>query len=273
MTLNCILVHADAGPGVESRVRLAAGRAKHPGAVLIGAAARLPMPILEVYAGGAAMISAGLMDVADESAETAFKTAAANFHAWTADAGVETEWRSAVDFPAAALAAMSAAADLVVIGSTDGEQPFDAGDVIMKTGRPVLVVPPVPPERGELNADNVLVAWKNTAEARRAIADALPFLAEAKSVTLLHVGEEGVRNSGVDDAAKFLGRHGVRAVVEAVEPGSLTAAAEIVNAAGRTGAGLIVLGAYGHSRMREWAFGGVTRDLLRRSEIPCLFSR
>jgi nucleotide-binding universal stress UspA family protein len=270
MPLKCILVHADAGPGVESRVRLAAQLAKHHQASLIGAAARLPMPILEVYAGGAAMISAGLMDVADESAEQAFKAAEANFKAWTADAGVETEWRSAVDFPAAALAAMSAAADLVVIGSTDGEQPFDAGDVIMKTGRPVLVVPP---EQGEMNADNVLVAWKNTAEARRAIADALPFLSEAKSVTLLHVGEEGIRNSGVEDAAKFLGRHGVRAVVEAVEPGSLTAAAEIVNAAGRTGAGLIVLGAYGHSRMREWAFGGVTRDLLRRSEIPCLFSR
>jgi nucleotide-binding universal stress UspA family protein len=270
MTLKCILVHADAGPGVESRVRLAAGLAKHHGAILIGAAARLPMPILEVYAGGAAMISAGLMDVADETAETAFKTAEANFHAWTADAGVETEWRSAVDFPAAALAAMSAAADLVVIGSTDGEQPFDAGDVIMKAGRPVLIVPQ---DRDELNADKVLVAWKNTAEARRAIADALPFLAEARSVTLLHIGEEGVRNSGVEDAAKFLGRHGVRAVVEAVEPGSLTAAAEIGKAAGRSGAGLIVLGAYGHSRMREWAFGGVTRDLLRRSEIPCLFSR
>jgi nucleotide-binding universal stress UspA family protein len=270
MTLKCILVHADAGTGVESRVKLAVRLARHHKAALIGAAARLPMPILEVYAGGAAMISAGLMDVADDTAEAAFKAAEANFNAWTADSGVETDWRSVVDFPAAALAAMSAAADLVVIGPTDNEQPFDAGDVIMKAGRPVLVVPP---GRDDLNADNVLVAWKNTAEARRAIADALPFLSEAKSVTLLHVGEDGVHKSGVEDAEKFLGRHGVRAVAEAIEPGSLTAAAEIAKAAERTGAGLIVLGAYGHSRMREWAFGGVTRDLLRSSQIPCLFSR
>jgi nucleotide-binding universal stress UspA family protein len=270
MSLKCILVHADAGPGVKSRVRLAARLAKHHRARLIGAAARLPMPLLEVYASGAAMVSAGLMDVADATAETAVKAAEANFNAWTADSGVETEWRSAVDFPAVALAAMATAADLVVIGPTDGEQPFDAGDVVMKAGRPVLVVPP---DRDELNANNVLVAWKNTSEARRAVADALPFLKEAKSVTLLHIGEGGEDKSAIDDAARFLGRHGVSATTESVALGSLTAATEIMEAARRTEAGLIVLGAYGHSRVREWAFGGVTRDLLGRADIPCLFSR
>lgn len=270
MSLKSILVYADAGPSVESRVRLAARLAKHHGAILIGAAARLPMPLLEVYAGGAAMISAGLMDAADEAAETAFKTAEANFSNWTADAGVKTEWRAVVDFPAVALARMATAADLVVIGPTDGDVPFDAGDIIMKAGRPVLVVPA---NRDALNAGSILIAWKNTSEARRALADSLPFLEEAAPVTLLHVGEGGGEKSGIEDAAAFLARHGVKATVEAVELGNLSAAEEIVKAAEKFGAGLIVLGAYGHSRLREWAFGGVTRHLLGRSGIPCLFSR
>lgn len=270
MSLTSILVHADTGPGVESRVRLSARLAKDHGAVLIGVAARLPMPLLEVYAGGAAMISAGLMDAADEAAETAFKRAEANFNAWVSGFGLKTEWRSAVDFPAVALAGVATAADLVVIGPTDGEQPFDAGDVIMKAGRPVLVAPA---DGDELNAGNVLVAWKNTAEARRAVVDALPFLERARTVTLLHVGEEGSDKPGVEDAVAFLGRHGVSATPEVIERGSLTAADEIAAAAARTGAGLIVLGAYGHSRLREWVFGGVTRHLLGRSGIPCLFSR
>jgi nucleotide-binding universal stress UspA family protein len=269
MSLKGILVHADTGPGTESRVRLAARVAHDHQARLIGAAARLPMPLLEVYAGGAAMISAGLMDAADEAAETAFKTAEADFGKWIAGLGLTAEWRSAVDFPAVAIAAMATAVDLVVIGPTNGDQPVDAGDVIMKAGRPVLVVPA---DGDRLNGETVLVAWKNTSEARRALSDASPFLKAAKSVTLVHVGEGGGGDTAVDDALLFLRSHGITATAQVLDPGSLTPADEILNVARRTGAGLIVLGAYGHSRLREWVFGGVTRHLLGRCDIPCLFS-
>lgn len=262
-----ILVHVD-GTGAEARVRLAARLAQQGGALLIGAIARLPAPLVEVYAGGAAMISAGLMDVADDITKDAFKAAEAEFRNALTGFSLETEWRTAIDFPAGAIAEMAAAADIVVIGPTSSADTFDAGDLIMRVGRPVLVVPT---DKDQLNAENVLVSWKNTREARRALSDALPFLREAKQVTLLHVGERTEDDPATADAVALLARHGIKVAVETTS-GKASAAEEIGAIAGRKQCGLIVLGAYGHSRLREWAFGGVTRELLKTSPIPCLFS-
>ena len=275
MSYKTILVHADADPTAEARVRLAAGLARHHDACLIGAAARLPAPLLEVYAAGTAVVSAGLVDVATEETETAFKTAESLFHGWVMGYGLGTEWRAVVDFPTVAIAGMAATADLVVVGRADrsephGSQYLDPGELIMKAGRPVLVVPP---GCDALNAENILVAWKNTREARRALADALPFLKEAKQVTLLHVTEADGGTAGLADTVAFLARHGIKASPDTVSPEHQAVGERIVAAARQKRSGLIVAGAYGHTRIREWAFGGVTRDLLAANPVPCLFSR
>ena len=139
----------------------------------------------------------------------------------------------------------------------------------MKAGRPVLVVPP---GCDALDAGNVVVAWKNTREARRALADALPFLKEARQVTLLHVSEERRRRRLARRPVAFSSpRH--RGIARDDCAKDRTVAERIVAFASGEELGLIVAGAYGHTRLREWAFGGVTRDLLAACPVPCLFSR
>src|SRR5262249_41756808 len=136
----------------------------------------------------------------------------------------------------------------------------------MRAGRPVLTVPEAATEFGQ---SNVVVAWKNTREARRALADALPLLQRAPSATLFHIKEDGA--DGLADAAAFLRQHGigVGTVVATREAGD--AGEQIIRFANHSHGRLVVAGAYGHTRLREWAFGGVTRTLLRHAPMACLF--
>ena len=135
----------------------------------------------------------------------------------------------------------------------------------MEAGRPVFFVPP---EVEWLKLNTVLVAWKDTREARRAVWDSLPLLQRAREVTVAEVveGEEdpdAARNR-VNDVAGWLARHGVTAdiiVPEATE----NAGEQLDLIAGDISADVVVAGAYGHTRLGEWLFGGVTRDLVSRS--------
>jgi nucleotide-binding universal stress UspA family protein len=122
----------------------------------------------------------------------------------------------------------------------------------------------------------VLVAWKDTPEARRAVADALPMLRKAKEITIAEIPEadddRSVVASRVSDVAAWLARHGVTATARVVEAGNETAAAQVERIAGDVGAGLIVAGAYGHSRFRELILGGVTQYLVTQSARCVLLS-
>jgi nucleotide-binding universal stress UspA family protein len=122
-----------------------------------------------------------------------------------------------------------------------------------------------------------LVAWKDMREAWRAVADALPLLVRAEEVLVLEVvrdeAEKGEQaRARADDAAAFLVRHGAPARGAAAGLRGRAVADEVLFAAERQGADLVVGGAYGHTRLREWAFGGVARDLLARCPICCLLS-
>ena len=123
---------------------------------------------------------------------------------------------------------------------------------------------------------SVLVAWKDTPEARRAIVDALPVLRQAKDVAIVEIIEDEPDRlaalSGIRDIGVWLSRHGVVAS-ERVPAEKGNAAEQIERIASEVGAGLIVAGAYGHSRLREWVFGGVTRRLLNPSGRCTLLSR
>jgi nucleotide-binding universal stress UspA family protein len=133
----------------------------------------------------------------------------------------------------------------------------------------------VPPSARSLLADNVLIAWKDSREARRAVCDALPFLAKAENVTVLEVAAEADRESAaarVDRVVSFLERHGVNAQAEVRTRREGSNADELIRVAEQHRADLIVAGGYGHARLREWVFGGVTRDLLKRSPKCCLLS-
>jgi nucleotide-binding universal stress UspA family protein len=173
------------------------------------------------------------------------------------------------------LAAEARAADLLVANSEAGDRKgsksseIDVSDLVMRGGRPILLAPPG--VRG-LGLTRTLVCWKDSRESRRAVADALPILKASRAVDVVElVSEQEIEaaRTRLADVGDWLHRHGVEAncfatPLTGVESAHLAAIAEDL------GADLIVAGAFGHSRLREWAFGGVTQDLLVRSE-RCAF--
>lgn len=189
------------------------------------------------------------------------------------------EWRSQASMgsPSRFVLQQSTCADLLITG-LDRTGPLlnrnrstHATDLMMHAGRPVLVVP----ERAKsLQANNILIAWKDTRESRRAVADALPFLQMANRVVIASITEnekDEAAAASVADVAAWLLIHNVTAK-QVVEPVHEGIAKQIQTIAGNEYADLIVAGAYGHSRFQEWALGGVTRHLLRDAESCSLMS-
>jgi nucleotide-binding universal stress UspA family protein len=143
------------------------------------------------------------------------------------------------------------------------------GDLLMRSGRPVLAVPA---GIGALGERDIVIAWKSTREARRAVSDAMPLITRARNVHIVHVGEGNEpANDAVEDVRALLARHDVFANAKNLEHDG-SAGEMLLAAARRTGADLIVAGGYGHTRLREWILGGVTQSILERSHIPCLMS-
>jgi nucleotide-binding universal stress UspA family protein len=145
---------------------------------------------------------------------------------------------------------------------------------VMQAGRPILVVPD---GVNWLDLRSVLVAWKDTPEARRALADALPILRKARDVTVLAIPEgdddRPAAIAGVTDVTAWLARHGVTAIARVSEGArNETVAGQLEKIAGDVGASLIVAGAYGHSRFRELILGGVTQYLVTQSARCVLLS-
>ena len=261
---GAIMVHAQPEDRSTQRVKMAARLAQDFDAALIGVGAEFFEPVATVDPFGFAPVGEWLMAAQDQvaadlkAAEKAFDRDAA---------GARTEWRSVQEQPGRALTGMSRAADLIVAGgvaegTVNRNSAADAADLVMTTGRPVLVVP----AQGQaLKGETIVIAWKDTRESRRAVADAMPFLARARDVVVAAVcskGVEAMTRDSVRDVVEHLTRSGVKARgMVVVEPKNSTTE-EIRSVANAAGADLIVAGAYGHSRFREWALGGVTRDLL-----------
>jgi nucleotide-binding universal stress UspA family protein len=257
-----LLVHAEPGAAATHRVEVAAALARELGARLIGLGAETfdPFPTPDPFSGYASGEWVALIQEQIgkdlKSAETAFRRDAA---------GADVEWRCEQDYPHEALARHARAADLIVVGPRQNRGPSrsaDPADVVMNTGRPVLLVPD---GRSRLGGRSIVVAWKNTRECRRVLGDALPFLMRADNVIVLAVckpDEVETAQAEVTDVAAGLRRHGIAAQGEVVRIETAAVAEEIQRVAESAGADLIVSGAYGHSRLREWVFGGVTDDFI-----------
>ncbi|SFN47391.1 universal stress protein [Dokdonella immobilis] len=146
--------------------------------------------------------------------------------------------------------------------------------LLLGSGRPVLMVPPG--SRAQLPAHRVVVAWRPSRESARAIHDALPLLKLADHVDVLVVDAAGGELSHGEepgsDVAAHLAREGVKVNVVRRDSGSRPVGSILLEHARETLAQMIVAGGYGHSRLREWALGGVTRELLMSAPIPVLFS-
>lgn len=277
MPFAAILTHVEVDPIAEPRLKLAADLANQFGAALVGVAA-------EVFDTPAIAATMGYVDgetlVAEAHAvEEDLQLAQKRFDSVAGSVVAGSDFRSGVGMPGELIAQQARAADLIVCGPRHADRwglhnHADAGDVLMDAGRPVLVTPD---GLSKLDASSVLVAWKDTRESRRAVADAMPFLKRAKQVLVAEVCEdndEADARERVADVAEFLGRHGVKASTAVREPGKGAPATALIQMAEMQDAGLIVAGGYGHARLREWVFGGVTRDLLSgHAKAAVLLSR
>ena len=273
-----LLVNVAAGRSNAGLLQVAFDLAELLGAAVIGVAASQP---IQLDVSGLCYIGPDVLD--EERAETDAEISAAEVEFRSAFRGLDVEWRSSTSFAATSdyIVAQARHADLLVTS-----MPFDtkasptaatAGELIMRCGRPVLLVPQAPTM---LALDRVVLAWQDTREARRAALDALSLLQRAAYVEVVEIAADEdmpAARRHVEDVAHWLVRHGVVAQARAVAFAQARAgtaqtddAEQLELVARECGANLVVAGAYGHSRLREWAFGGFTNSLLQRDRCALL---
>jgi nucleotide-binding universal stress UspA family protein len=264
-----LMVYVEDAALSESRIRLAADLAERYDATLIGFSAQMVRP--PFVAGGVIIEEETEADVTARLAERE-----GHFRRILGSERRNVEWRSTVAPPTEALGRHARGADLIVIGQTrakgDGYDSLDPVRAILRAGRPMLVVPD---DTSELRMEHVVIGWKDSREARRAVMDALPFLHEAARVTIVEVcgaGEEESTLENLGDIARYLEHHKIKGNLEVVHHRDKSDGEQLIELSRNEHADLLVTGAYGHSRLGEWVFGGVTRDLLASSPICCLMS-
>jgi nucleotide-binding universal stress UspA family protein len=271
MSYKTLLVHVECSPESDVRLGAAVALAVQLEATLVGVGGGEPLYFDNpTIADGGGMIIEDL-DTRDRAelaeAETRFRTAARVLPS-------AAIWLSSRDYPDRALHICAARADLIVASAHRGPRTStaSAADLALRAGLPILTLPAAMPL---LRTNNIVIAWKNTREARRAVSDALPLLIAADEVTVLRIcppGEAGATDSGLDDVVGRLKRHGVNAAPKTLERPSQDVFDALARFAAERRVDLIVAGAYGHSRLGEWMIGGVTQDLLDYSALPVLFS-
>jgi nucleotide-binding universal stress UspA family protein len=261
MSYRTILVNLNIDGPVAPLMDFAIDLATRFNSHLIGfSAADIALPITAAEA----MIDGETMRHQREEIEQRIQKIRREFesHAGTS---VSREWRDAVVNPTRLLVEMSRVADLIVTGCEDDltlgqpERSVNLGNLVLQAGRPVLVA-----AKGarRIFTNTALVAWKDTREARRAVVDALPLLCQANEVLVATVDRDAdnLTQESIDDVCAFLRRHGVTARSEIIK--DKHESESLVRFAKQMGAELVISGAYGHSRIRELVFGGVTRSLL-----------
>jgi nucleotide-binding universal stress UspA family protein len=213
-----------------------------------------------------------------EAAAAEMERAKADFIRRTSSAGIgNVEWRTASDDPVDAMVLHARYADLAVLGQSVVTDNLDIATglparVTLAAGRPVLILPSIGsfPTTGT----RVLVAWDASREATRAVTDAIPLLKLASNVHVMSVdprrGKHGCMPGA--DIGLFLARHGVHVEVTTDPGADIDVGNELLSRAADLSADLIVMGGYGHTRLREWVLGGATRTILQSMTVPVLMS-
>lgn len=190
--------------------------------------------------------------------------------------GEKVEWRWSINDPTDFVVEQARAADLVVVKrSSLGANPshfFDPAEAMLRMGRPTLSVPA---SVTGLSGDQVVIGWKDTREARRAVRDAMPFLTRASKVTIVEIctsDEQDAAHRRVRDVASYLKKHGASCEHEIRVHTADPDARYLIRFAEDVRADLIVTGGYGHSRLGEWIFGGMTYSLLQEAKVCLLMS-
>jgi nucleotide-binding universal stress UspA family protein len=283
MGFKDILVALDTARPTHGRVELAAALAERFAAHLIGLHPTLPADAPRPH-GYFDYFDRSLLDpLYREYEQKTQRESEATRHLFEEAAtrhGLSAEWRAASGLPSAVTALHGRYVDLIVVGQPDPDDLQAAlfrplpEEVALAVGRPILVIP----YAGSWTqiGRRVLVGWDSSREATRAINDAMPLLAGAEAVTVLVVdpadGPAGHGEVPGADIALHLARHGVKATVESTVSAGIGAGNALLSRASDLEADLLVMGAYGHSRVRELLLGGVTRTILESMTLPVLMA-
>ncbi len=257
----CLAVAGDLAERFEARV--------------IGIAASDLRPPLYFADGGAAQ---KLFDEEAAAIRRRLSELEAEFHAGVEKRAKALEWRSTQALPVPYVLQQARRADILVVGArsetlVDPCAAADPSALLMQAGRPIIVVPPA---LEWLDFRSVVVAWKDVREARRAVFDALPILARAQDVTVVEIPEQGAPLAPMRYKMLRTWRRGCSATVSSQVPLFRIRQPGLPNSLNRiaadVGAGAVIAGAYGHSRLSEWILGGVTRQLVNPSNRCSLLS-
>ncbi len=281
-----ILVHVDDSRYAAARLAAARGLAQRHGARLVCAyvaPSRVAPFTLFGWAGRD-------WDTTIETALSATEARAKEHFAAFSPSMPSAEWLridgdqpGGLSDPPSLLAQAARRADLAIVGQIGGgEDPGDAPGrfaegLIVAAGRPVLVLPKAPPSASI--GENVMIAWSDRREAARAVGDAMPLLRLARKVEVVEIAPPGSLPGEIEavrqrlrSVVAYLSRHHVHAELAVEVAAGPTPADQMLMRAAERGVDLLVSGAYGHARLREFIFGGFTEDLLNRATLPVLVS-
>ena len=211
--------------------------------------------------------------------EKTARTAVARFEQAAKRAGVSYESlnvSASISGAAERLGRLARRFDLAIVGQPEREKsaPDEVVDegVLFESGRPVIFVPYI--QKAVLKLDRVMVCWDGSRAATRAIADSLPFLRKAKKVEIVMVAGKAGKEDEIPgvDLGQHLARHGLEVDVKRITAPDIDVSSTILSYAADTNADMIVMGGYGHSRLREFILGGVTRSILETMTVPALMS-
>jgi nucleotide-binding universal stress UspA family protein len=270
VSIKDILVHIDPSDACAERVRLTIRIANRFGAFVTGVFV-LPSPAMLIApdSGAAAVTIASYLADLEDAAATTGREFLERLHA----EGLNGAWHLEHGAAAFNIARRARPTDLVVIGQNDPDFPTVLSapeDVILSCGLPVLVVPYA--GRFDSVGANAAIAWNNGRESARAAHDALPLLLPQKKVTVVSVNPEPDDGEIRDDLVFHLVRHGLDTQVETHVTKRFSPAELMLSRVADNSFDLVVMGAYGHSRLRETILGGMTRDMLRSMTVPVLMA-
>lgn len=267
-----ILLQVDRDDRNAERTALAVTLAQRHEAHLTGLFAHLGLPA--IYPWGEGLFAREILQRHEEATGEAAGELRAEFEQRAGAGRVSHEWRiEEEDGTQSVLATHARCADVAIVSQTarsaleDGPGSRLAEEVVLASGAPTIIVPDVGKFDPAIN--RVVVAWNGSRESSRAVRDALPILRAAEKVLLFGVYADHDDLPG-SEIARCLARHGIKAEDRRTIADDMDVGDAILNAVADYTADLLVMGAYGHARLREFVFGGATRHILRHMTSPTL---
>lgn len=228
---------------------------------------------------GAGYIPADVIEIQRDDNETAAEAAIKSFNAASDQAGISAEplmTSASLSGAGDQFARMARRFDLAIVGQAQPDissvEQIIGENTLFESGRPMIMVPYI--QKTAFKTDNVMICWDGGRTAARAVADAIPIIRKGGRVEIVIVASERGKQDEIEgaDIGQHLARHGLKVDVHRISGGNIDVGDALLSHAADSGADLMVMGGYGHSRLREFILGGVTRSIFESMTVPVLLS-